>query len=302
MDVRQLKYFVAVAEERNIGRAARRLNLSQPPLTRQIQNLETELGVALFTRTSRGVEPTEAGEVLLRDAKSIHSMLEAAAERAQRAGKGQMGRIDVGVYGSALFDIVPRLLRAFRQSYPDVKVVLHAAQTPEQVVALKQGRILVAFERLLPDDPEIKVSLSTREPLFVALSEHHPLAARATINIAALRTERLIINSAPNSHIASKTLALFRENGIEPNVAYESEDVIMAAAMAASGDGVCLVPRSLTNLHMPHLTYRPLKARGDATMELYCFHSRGESSPLLEGLADMLRRHRPDGPQWHEHR
>ncbi len=289
MDIRQLKYFVAVAEERNIGRAASRLSISQPPLTRQIQQLEQELGVILFKRTPRGVEPTEAGQTLLRDARAIQAMLEAASERAQRAGNGQVGRLDIGVYGSALFDILPRLLQTFRAEHPDVKIVLHAGQTPQQVVALKQGRVLAAFERLLPDDPAIAVHLVAREPLYVAFNERHPLAQRTTINFAALQSENLIINSSPNSRVTSKTMALFRQHGFEPNIAYESDDVIIAATLAASGDGVCLVPQSLTNLKMPGLVYRPLKARGDATMELYCFHLKGEQSPLLAALLSAVR-------------
>jgi LysR family transcriptional regulator, benzoate and cis,cis-muconate-responsive activator of ben and cat genes len=284
VDIRQLNYFVAVAEERNIGRAAKRLHISQPPLTRQIQQLEQELGVALFKRTPRGVEPTEAGQTLLRDARAIQGMLEVASERAQQAGKGQVGRLDIGVYGSALFDILPRLLQAFRTNHPDVKIVLHAGQTPQQVVALKQGRVLAAFERLVPDDPAIAVHLIAREPLYVALNETHPLARRETISFAALKSEKLIINSSPKSRVTSKTLELFRQHSVEPNIAYESDDVIIAAALAASGDGICLVPKSLTNLKMPGLVYRSLKARGDATMELYCFHLKGEQSPLLAAL------------------
>jgi LysR family transcriptional regulator, benzoate and cis,cis-muconate-responsive activator of ben and cat genes len=289
VDVRQLKYFVAVAEERNIVRAAKRLGMSQPPLTRQIQQLEQKLGVALFTRTPRGVEPTEAGHTLLRDARAIQAMIEAASERAHRAGTGQVGRLDIGVYGSALFDILPRLLRNFRADHPDVKIVLHTGQTPQQVVALKQGRVLAAFERLLPEDPAIAVHLVAREPLYVALSAQHPLAKRETINFAALKPEKLIVNSSPNSRVTAKTMVLFRQHGFEPNIAYESDDVIIAATLAASGDGVCLVPKSLINLKMPGLVYRPLKARGDATMELYCFHLKGEQSPLLAALLATAR-------------
>jgi LysR family transcriptional regulator, benzoate and cis,cis-muconate-responsive activator of ben and cat genes len=284
MDIRQLKYFVAVAEERNIGRAATRLHMSQPPLTRQIQQLETSLGVALFVRTPRGVELTAAGAELLRDARSIGSMMEAATERAQRAGKGQIGRLDIGVYGSAMFDIVPRILHDFRRSHPDVKLVLHPGQTPQQVQALKQGRIQIAFERLVPVDPDIKFDLVAREPLYVALRSDHPLAQRETIDISALAHEPLIVNSAPGSRIRAKAVDLFRSNGIEPILAHDSEDVIIAAAMVASGDGICLVPASLTNLHMPHLAYRPLKARGDATMDLYCMYLSGAENPLLQSF------------------
>src|SRR5262245_32460687 len=113
MDLRQLSYFVAVAEERNIGRAAERLHLSQPPLTRHIKALEAELGLQLFVRTPRGMVPTQAGETLLKDAYGILGMLGKAAERAQRAARGQAGRLDIGLYGSAMFGVVPRVLASF---------------------------------------------------------------------------------------------------------------------------------------------------------------------------------------------
>ena len=284
MDMRQLKYFIAVAEEGNIGRAAARLNMAQPPLTRQIQNLESDLGVMLFARTARGVELTDAARELLRDARAIRSMIAAATERAQRAGKGQVGRLDVGVYGSAMFDIVPRLLRAFKKDHPDVKVVLHPGQTPQQVIALKQGRIQIAFERLLPLDPQIQVAVVAREPLYVALNDHHALAQQKSVHISALKSEPMIVNSSPGSQVTSRVMELCRVNGFEPVIAHESEDVIAAAALAASGYGICFVPRSLTNLQMPHLAYRPLRARGDARMELYSLTLRGEGSPVLNAL------------------
>jgi LysR family transcriptional regulator, benzoate and cis,cis-muconate-responsive activator of ben and cat genes len=286
MDLRQLKYFAAVAEEGNIGRAATRLHMAQPPLTRQIQRLEAELGVALFLRSARGVTLTDAAHELLRDARAIQGMVGAATERAQRAGKGQVGRLDIGVYGSAVFDIIPRLLRAFRERHPDVKIVLHPGQTPQQVVALKQGRIQLAFERLLPDDPQIQTDLVVREPLFVALNERHALAARKSIHIAALKSEPMIVNSSPGSRVTSRVMELCRLNGFEPIISLESEDVITAAAIAASGSGICFVPRSLTNLRMPHVAYRPLRARGDARMELYCFTMKGQDTPLLRAMRE----------------
>ena len=151
MDLRQLNYFIAVAETRHLGRAAERLHLSQPPLTRQIQQLEAELGVQLFRRTPRGMELTQAGEELLRDAQNIRTLVAQAAERAQRAGLGQAGRLDVGVYGSAMFGLVPQVLSAFRARHPDVELVLHYAQTPAQLPALRQGRVHLVFERMLPE-------------------------------------------------------------------------------------------------------------------------------------------------------
>src|SRR6185437_1285557 len=119
MDLRQLKYFVAVAEERHMGRAAERLHLSQPPLSRQIQSLERELGVPLFIRTARGVDLTDAGQALLQDARAIRLLAAQAGERAQRVGKGELGTLDVGVFGSSLLNVVPRLLARFSETHPE---------------------------------------------------------------------------------------------------------------------------------------------------------------------------------------
>src|SRR5205085_7234411 len=138
MDFRQLSYFAAVAEERHLGRAAERLHISQPPLTRHIKALESDLGVQLFIRTPRGMLLTEAGETLLKDAQAILGMLRSAADRAQRSGSGQAGRLDIGLYGSATFGVVSEVLTRFKAGYPDVDIALHYAQTPAQVLALRQ--------------------------------------------------------------------------------------------------------------------------------------------------------------------
>src|SRR5579862_1597213 len=142
MDLRQLKYFIAVAEARHLGRAAEKLHLSQPPLTRQIQRLEDELRVQLFKRTARGMELTRAGEELLTDAYNIRTLVAQAGERAQRAGHGQSGKLDIGVFGSGMFGVVPQVLLAFRAAHPEVELVLHHAQTPTQLQALRQGRVM----------------------------------------------------------------------------------------------------------------------------------------------------------------
>ncbi len=140
MDLRHLRYFVAVAEEKNIGRAAVRLHISQPPLTRQIQQLEEDLGVQLFNRTPRGMELTPAGELLLDEARNIRSVVEQATERTQRAGQGKLGRLDIAVFGSGILDAIPKLLLTFSRAFPDVKVVLHNMNKEAQIQALRQKR------------------------------------------------------------------------------------------------------------------------------------------------------------------
>lgn len=289
MDLRQLTYFIAVAQERHLGRAAERLCLSQPPLTRQIQSLEEELGVKLFTRTARGMLLTQAGETLLKDALNVRGLVESAAERARRAGRGQVGRMDIGVYGSAIFGVVPRVLAAFRAAHPDVQVGLNHASALEQATALRQGRVLAVFERWLPDDPDLAIELVAQEPLLVAMNEHHPLATRALVAVGALRDETLIIGMAPT--MAALVLALCREHGFEPRFAPPANDITMTALMAATGVGVAVVPESMGNVLYPGIAYRRLDSR--AVMDVYCYSMRSEAHPLLRVLLETVRAQRP---------
>ncbi len=298
MDIRQLKNFIAVAEERNIGRAAVRVHLSQPPLTRQIHALENDLGVQLFTRTPRGVDLTQAGEALLKDARSICGLADQAAERAQLAGKGQIGRLDIGVFGTAMFDVLPRLLSGFGQTHPQVKLVLHHDPTPVQVTALRQGRVLLAFERLLPNEADIEVELVARERVLVILHQRHRLAAKKVISLQDLKDEPMIMQSAPLSQLANVMLELCRSNGFEPKVTQLASDVVVGAMMVSCGMGTMFVPESMRNLQLPNLVCRPLKGQAKAFMDLHCYYLKAEQSPLLAALLKTIRDFRlAQGPQ-----
>ncbi|MEF7613061.1 LysR family transcriptional regulator [Aquincola sp. MAHUQ-54] len=292
MDLRQLNYFIAIAETGHLGRAAERLNLSQPPLTRQIQQLEAELEVELFKRTPRGMDLTQAGEELLRHARNIRGLVGQAAERTQRVGRGQIGRLDIGIYGSAIFGLVPQVLAAFRRAQPEVELVLHHAQTPAQLPALREGRVLLVFERLLPQENDIEVELVAREPLLLALSEAHPLARKKRVDVSALKDETIIIGTSPSA--AATALKLCRAHGFEPRFAPPASDVVTATMLAAAGAGVTLVPDSMTNVHYPGIVYRPLHTRVEASMDLHCFYLRGERSPLLAAMLETVHTFRQD--------
>jgi DNA-binding transcriptional LysR family regulator len=300
MDLRQLKYFVAVAEERHMGRAAERLHLSQPPLSRQIQSLERELGVPLFIRTARGVDLTDAGQALLQDARAIRLLAAQAGERAQRVGKGELGTLDVGVFGSSLLNVVPRLLARFSETHPevDVNIVLHNAHKRQQIDALRQRRILIAFDRFLPDDPDLTIEVVTEEPLLVALNAAHPLAANRTIDMDQLRNELLLLPAGIDSHIGRKLLQLCKDHGFDPQVLPGGGDVITTVAMIAirADAGLSLIPGSMASLTMPNVEYRPLTARGKASVELHCLYRKDEQSPLLAALLRTVREYREAGP------
>lgn len=291
MEVRQLSCFIAVAEDRHLGRAAKRLSLSEPPLTRHIKALEQELGVQLFTRTPRGMTLTQGGDAFLRDARSMFSLLGQAAERAQRAARGQTGRLDVGLYGSGVFAVVPQLLAGFRRAHPDVDLSFHYAQTPDQVTALRQGRVLIVFERLLPsNEPDLEVELVAREPLVVAMSESHPLAKRKVLDIKLLQGQKIILGSSPVA--AATAVELCRRAGFEPQFAPAAGDLVMASLLASLDVGVALVPRSITHVGFPGIAYRPLKRDPAAFMDLHCYYLRGETSPLLQAMLATVRAYR----------
>lgn len=285
MDIRQLKYFIAVAEERNISRAASRLHISQPPLTRQIQQLEEELGVPLFRRTHWGVELTDAGAMLLTHARQIQAHAELAGEQARRAGRGQLGRLDVGVYGSAMLGIVPRILSDFSATRPEVALVLHNAPKGAQIEALHRGQILIAFDRYLPESPGLCVEPVCAEPVLVALNARHPLAAQACVAIADLRHEALI--GEQDASVFTATRELFARAGFEPQLRQRAADMIAAAVMVAGGFGSALVPASVRALQLPNVVYRPLAE--EVSVLLHCAWRSDEHSPLLQALLDAVR-------------
>lgn len=294
MDLRHLRYFIAVAEEQNIGRAATRLHMSQPPLTRQIQQLEEELGVQLFVRTPRGMELTPAGELLLEEARNIRAVVEQATERTQRAGQGRLGRLDIGIFGSAILDLIPNLLREFRAAYPDVRLVLHSMNKGEQIEALRQRRISIGFNRLLTPLPDIATELVATEALLVALPEHHPLAQQALVPFAALAEQPLVLfptGSRPS--FIDRAIGLCQQAGFVPQVAQEVGDTVTAIALVSAGFGASLVSASTAAMRLPGVVYRPLAGLPEnAHIDLSCIYRSDDHSPILAAFLEVVRAYR----------
>ena len=290
MDVRRLNYFIVTAEERSISRAAEKLHITQPPLTRHIQSLEEELGVPLFTRTNWGVELTQAGKALLGHARNIKAHVELATEEIRRVASGQAGRIDIGVFGSAMLDTIPRILSAFAASHPDVNVVLHNAPKGRQIEALHQGRILIAFDRYLPESPDLCAQLVSREALWIALNQRNPLIHRASITLADLHQEPLIGEQDQSVFIAGQ--ALFRYHDFEPLVVQKAADMISAVVMVAGGFGSALVPESVLNLQLPNVVYRPLVTVVESLVDLLCVSRKDQQSPLLAAVLECVQAYR----------
>jgi DNA-binding transcriptional LysR family regulator len=290
MELRHLRYFVAVAEELNIGRAAERLHMSQPPLTRQISQLEREVGAALFNRSNRGVELTNAGRVLLDDARRMLHLADQAGDRAHRAGAGTVGRLDLAIFGTGIFGAIPVLLRAYRADTPDVKIVLHNMSKEEQLAALAHRTIDLAFNRVVQPVPGITNEALLAERLYVAVPEDHTLAARTAIRLGELEGEPLVLfptGSRPS--FIDVALRMCRDAGFEPNAVAEVADVVHGIALVASGGAIALVPESGRNLRVPGVVYRPLTESSVLHIDLCCIYRTDDDSPVLGRLLESFR-------------
>lgn len=292
MEFRHLRYFMALADEGNFGRAARRLHISQPPLTRQIRQLEDEFGAQLFERTSKGVDLTEAGHLFREEAARILALAQQAAERTRKAGRGQLGRLDVGIFGSAVLNVIPRLILEFRRCYPEVEVHLHTMTRPEQVVALQEGRLTVGFVRVFPDAPEMAVETVLKERLMVAINRDNELSRHREIAVRAFAGQPLILfPSSPRPSLGDHVVALCHAEGFQPRVAQEVEDVVTSIALVSCGFGICVVPECATRLRLPHVVYRPLKGT-EQLIELGCAYRPDDRSPILRSFLDVVRQFR----------
>ena len=294
VELRHLRYFVCVAEEQHIGRAALRLHISQPPLTRQIQQLEEELGAQLFHRTARGVDLTDAGRVLYDDARHILGLAERAAERTSKAAQGLLGRVDVAIFGSGIFGVIPRLMRRFRASHPEVSIRLHNLAKEEQIDALRHRRITLAFNRLMRPVEGLTSETLLTEPLYVAMPSGSALAARTAVALRELDGEPLVMyptGSRPS--FIDRLSEMCRDCGFTPLVAEEVGDTVHALALVATGFGLCVVPHSATALAIPGITYRPLHHPTHHSVDLCCIYRVDDDSPILAALLGSMRQTAP---------
>lgn len=290
MDLRDIRHFLAVAEEGHIGRAAARLHLSQPPLTRHIQALEEKIGVPLFVRTPKGMQLTEAGRTLLEEAPNLLALAQRAAERTRLAGQGLIGRLDVGLFGSGLLDVIPRILARFHQARPEVKIVLHNLTKDAQLQALRERRLTVGFNRLVPAEAGISVETVLREPLVVAIAATHALAVRPSLRISDLGGVPLILYpNVPLRGLAQEVTDAFRAEGVRMRVEQEVEDVLTAVALVAGGFGACVTTQSATSLRLPGVVYRPLHSHHLHDIELSCLYRTDDGSPVLGAFLDAVR-------------
>ena len=290
MDLRDMRYFLTVAEEGHMGRAANRLHLSQPPLTRHIQALEEKLGVPLFLRTPKGMALTEAGLTLLQEVPNLLELAQQAAERTRLAGQGWIGRLDVGLFGSGVLDVIPRILAQFHQARPDVKIVLHNLTKDAQLQALRERRITVGFNRLVPAAPDISTMTVLRESLMVALPAVHPLSVLPSLRIRDLANVPLILYpNVPMRGLAQEVSDAFHAEGVPLRVEQEVEDVLTAVARVSAGFGMAVTTQSASNLRLPGVAFRPLHSSQLKELELSCLYRTDDRSRALQAFLEVVR-------------
>ena len=294
MEVRQLRYFVAVAEELNFTRAARRLKMAQPPLSIQIKQLETELGVELFDRSRRAIRLTEPGRALLPEARRLLDQMEEIAAMVRRIGSGSVGRLTVGFIPSASHTALPPLLRAFSGWAPEVELNL-IEMTPDAIMrAIADDRIDVGLIYLPINDAELQVSIVHSEPLVAVLPVDHPLAGRRTISALELAHERFILpNRYGTAGLYSEVVDVCRRAGFEP-VAVQKDVWLMQSivGLVAAGIGVALEPASVQNLRRAGAVYLPLKDRSEVNLATVWRHEH--DSPVLAAFIRVLKAYRDE--------
>ncbi|MGC3874351.1 LysR family transcriptional regulator [Halomonas sp. GXIMD04776] len=274
MELRHLRYFCAVAEELNLTRAAERLHMAQPPLTRQIKHLETHLGAPLFQRHSRGLVLTPAGQFFYEHALQILEKIDVTVTSTRHMARSKHRTFGIGFVPSVFYGQLPLLVRGLRQK-DDLELTLSELITVQQVQALKAGRIDMGFGRLLIDDPEVEQEVLFEEPMMVALPAGHPLEnTRPTL--AQLATDPLILFPAkPRPSLADMVLGLFRRHGLKVQVAQEANELQTALGLVISGLGITLVPEQVSRLKRDGIVYAYLADSG-ITTPIICSRRKGE--------------------------
>ncbi|SEI28606.1 transcriptional regulator, LysR family, partial [Paraburkholderia hospita] len=252
MEFRQLRYFVAAAEEGNVGAAARRLHISQPPVTRQIHALEQHLGVLLFERSARGVQLTPAGAAFLEDARRMLELGRTSVDRSRAASRGEIGQLDIGYLGTAIYQTVPALLHAFTQAVPGATLSLALMPKVRQIEALRAGTIHLGVGRFYPQEPGITVEHLHYERLYIAAGSSIARQLRQDPTLLRLKSESLVLfPKEGRPSFADEVIALMRRAGVEPRVTAIVEDVNAALGLVAAGAGVTLVPASVAAIRRP---------------------------------------------------
>lgn len=289
-DLSQLRCFVAVAEELHFGRAATRLHMTQPPLSRQIQLLEHAVGVQLLERSSRSVRLTAAGEVLYRDAVALLRHAQQAADAAERTGKGLAGRVVLGYTAVAGYALMPGLLAAAGQALPDIEIVLEEMVSSDQLRALAERRIDLGFVRPMETSADLQYQRVAREPMLLAIPAGHPLARKPRVRQADLAGQPLIMYSRrEGQYFHDRIVGLFASAEARPRYLHHIGQTHTIMALVRAGIGLAIVPASAQHLRFENVAFKPLWRR-DVQAEVYLAWRGDSRNPALAPVRQFFAR------------
>ncbi|WP_151638924.1 LysR family transcriptional regulator [Noviherbaspirillum aerium] len=287
----QLRCFVTVAEELHFGRAAARLFMTQPPLSRQIQLLEHALSVKLLERTSRAVRLTAAGQVFYADAVSILRHVEQAAVLASRIEKGEAGRVTIGFTAVAGYELIPKLISAAQEGLPNIDIVLREMVSKDQMEALASGSIDIGLVRPLATDGSLQQYPLAREPLMLALPRGHRLARRKRIAAGDLHQEAMIMYSPDDGkYFFDLVTGLFAASEVHPRYVQQLGQTHTILSLVRGGLGLAIVPASAMGLPYPEIVFKPIW-RDDITAQLHLVWHAEHHNPAVTTMADFVIRH-----------
>ncbi|MGW5638024.1 LysR substrate-binding domain-containing protein [Streptomyces sp. NPDC003832] len=290
MEIRQVRYFLALAEECHFGRAAARLHVAQPALSQQIKQLERETGSALFDRSTRRVELTDAGRRLVTHARAILAEVQRAEAHMEMLASGHAGRVSVGFVGTATYDVLPRVARTLRTEIPHVDAELRGELlAPELVTGLREGTFDLALLRsAAPVDADVEVVPLRSERLVAVVPSGHRLAGRSRVPVAELAGEPFVVHpSQGRSSMHGRVLAACARAGFEPATLVEVGETATLVVFVAAGHGVALVPESVQSLRLDGVTYVPLAEK--ETVDLGLARRAGHDLPVVDRVAEVVQ-------------
>jgi DNA-binding transcriptional LysR family regulator len=300
MELRHLRYFIAVADELSFSRAAERLQIAQSPLSQQIQALELELGVKLFDRKKRPLQITPAGQAFLEEARSTLASLEQAIHKTRRIHQGELGCLTVGFTSSIANSALPNILRTFRQHYPDVNLVLREESSGSQIQGLRDLRTDIVFVYQTPDLAEardLEMVILSQQSLVTVLPQYHPLTIQPTISVIDLADEEFVMPSrSVVSSLSEQIYYLCAQAGFIPKVAQEAIFMVTILGLVAGEIGISILPSSVQTLRREGVIYRPIQEQVRAN-PLTMVWRQGHSSPILQqfiNIAKTVSKQKPD--------
>ena len=289
LELRQLRYFVAVAEELHFGRAARRLGMTQPPLSLQIRQLEEMLGVTVFERTSRRVQLTPAGRALLEEGRHLIADFERVANAARRAARGETGSLTVAFVVSVMFLSLPRIIGNFRQRFPGVRLEIRELSTNQQTDALRNGELDVGFLREPMRDAELVTEAMMNEHLLLAVSKRHPLATRKRLSLRDVANEDFVLFPRDVSPgLYAHVLAVCAEAGVHPRIVQTSRELYSTICLVEAGLGVTIIPNSAQRFGWRGVRYYPIPSPSAVTVIAAAWRADNPST-ILPAFLEIAR-------------